>query len=290
MRDPYLDYVGGFEKLLRRGAELFDAAPAPQVLPQVSDDAPVCLVFSPHPDDEVIAGALPWRLRSEHGWRVINIAVTLGSDVGRRAARWLELTRCCAHLGFELHSASGTPGVAFERVQPFTAAADGADGAQRNVDVARISALIQQYRPRLVVCPHALDGHPAHIGTHDLVLAALQRAAPHWRLHMLFSEYWNTQMDPALMVPLDRQQVATLVCALGLHTGEVARNPYHLSLPAWFNDSARRGSERVGPAGGPATGTVFAALYGWSCWQNGGLRPMPAQIAPGGRAMARLFV
>ena len=287
MRDPYLDYVRGFEEMLLDGGSLLDAAPVPPVLTQVSDDAPVCLIFSPHPDDEVIAGALPWRLRSEAGWRVINIAVTLGSDVGRRAARWQELARCCAHLGFELRSATGTPGVALERVPPFAAAAGG---AQRHVDVDRLSTLIQQYRPRVVVCPHAWDGHPAHIGTHDLVLAALRRAAPHWRLHMLFSEYWNTQLDPALMLPLDRQQVAILVAALGLHTGEVARNPYHLSLPAWFIDSARRGSERVGPAGGPTTGAVFAALYGWSCWQDGGFGPMPAKIAPGGRSMASLFV
>ncbi len=286
MSDPYLDYVGGFEQLLRQGAGLSGVAPAPPVLPQVSEDAPVCLVFSPHPDDEVIAGALPWRLRSEVGWRVVNIAVTLGSDVERRATRWHELTRCCAHLGFELHSATGTPGVALERVRPLIAATDG---AQFDVDVGRISALIQHYRPRVVVCPHALDGHPAHIGTHDLVMAALRSAAPRWRLHMLLSEYWNTQIDPALMLPLDRRQVATLVAALHLHAGEVARNPYHLSLPAWFIDAARRGAERVGPPGGPASGAVFATLYGWSCWQDGGLNPMPARIAPLGPAMAAFF-
>ncbi len=286
MRDPYLDYVGGFEELLRQGGSSLETAPAPRVLPRVSDDAPVCLVFSPHPDDEVIAGALPWRLRSEEGWRVINVAVTLGSDVGRRVDRWRELTQCCAHLGFELHSASGTPGVALEWVQPWVAPADG---AQRDAEVALLSKSIQQYRPRVVVCPHASDGHPVHIGTHDLVLAAVHRAAPHWRLHLLFSEYWNTQLDPALMVPLDGEQVASLVGALGMHRGEVARNPYHLSLPAWFIDSARRGAERVGPAGAPATGAVFAALYGWSCWHNGRLTSMPKQIAPGGLAIGALF-
>lgn len=286
MRDPFLDYVDGFEALLRRGPALLDAAPAPQHLSPVADDAPVCLVFSPHPDDEVIAGALPLRLRSEAGWRVLNIAVTLGSDVGRRAARWQELARCCAYLGFELQSATGIPGEAFDRVRPLSAATNG---AARDGEVRRLAALIRRYQPRVVVCPHGLDGHAAHIGTHDLVVAALAKAAPNWRLHVLFSEYWNTQMDPALMVPLDRQQVATLVAALSLHSGEVARNPYHLSLPAWFIDGARRGAERVGPAGGPATGALFAALYGWSRWQDGALFPMPAQIAPYGCVMTGLF-
>ncbi len=285
MTNPFVDYVAGFEALLRQGGALDRVDAAPPDLPPLADMAPTCLVFSPHPDDEVIAGALPWRLRSEDGWRVRNIAVTLGSDVGRRAARWQELTRCCAYLGFELDSATGVPGVALERVRPWA----DADAAQREAGMARVAKLIRRHRPRVIVCPHALDGHPAHIGTHDLVQAALRQLAPDWRLHLLHSEYWNTQLQPRLMVALDRLQVATLVAALRLHAGEVARNPYHLSLPAWFIDGARRGAERVGPAGAAATGAVFAALYGWSCWHDGAWRQMPARIAPRDESRAALF-
>jgi N-acetylglucosamine malate deacetylase 1 len=287
MTDPFVDYVAGFEDLLRRGAALSAAAVVPQALPAPLADAPVCLVFSPHPDDEAIAGALPWRLRSEDRWRVVNVAVTLGSRQDRREARWGELTRCCAQLGFDLVSVTGTAGCAFERVRPW--AANGAL-AQREAQVARVAALIAHYRPQVVVCPHAMDGHPAHIGTHDLVRAAVQQLSPDWRLHLLHSEYWNTQLQPALMLALGRDHVARLVAALCLHEGELARNPYHLSLPAFFMDAARRGSERVGAAGDPATGITFAALYGWSCWQDGALVPMPAQVASLGGATAALFV
>ncbi|MEP6972004.1 MAG: PIG-L family deacetylase [Betaproteobacteria bacterium] len=286
MVDPFLDYVGGFEQLLRQGTQLSEGELLPQVLPKLADNAPVCLVFSPHPDDEVIAGALPWRLRSEDGWRVVNVAVTLGSRRERRPQRWRELERCCHYLGFDLISATGTPGAAFERVLPW---ADCADTAQRDAQVARVAALIQQYRPRVVVCPHALDGHPVHIGTHDLVLVALRTLAPRWRLDLLLSEYWNTQLQPALMLELGRAQVAALVAALCLHAGEVARNPYHLSLPAWYIDAARRGAERVGPTGGPASAMLFAALYGWLRWQDGTLLPMPARVGPTGSASAALF-
>ena len=286
MNDPFLAYVRGFENLLHQGSRLPAADAWPPGLPVVADQAPVCLVFSPHPDDEVIAGALPWRLRAGDGWRVVNVAVTLGSKHARRAGRWHELERCCAFLGFDVLSATGAPGQAFERVQPF---AGSDDQVQRNAQVTRVAALIRHYRARVVVCPHGLDGHPAHIGTHDLVMAAVRQLAPDWRLHLLLSEYWNTQLAPALMLALAPADVAILVAALSLHVGEVARHPYHLSLPAWFIDAARRGAERVGPAGGPATGIRFAALYGWSCWDGGTLAPMSGQLVPAGASMARLF-
>ncbi len=39
-------------------------------------------------------------LRREAGWRVTNVAVTLGSNKARRAERWAELEDACAVLGF----------------------------------------------------------------------------------------------------------------------------------------------------------------------------------------------
>ena len=81
---------------------------------------PHVLVFAPHPDDECIVGALPLRLRQEAGWRVTNIAVTLGSKQDRRAERWTELGAACDVLGFDLRllAADG-----FEQVKPEAAAA-----------------------------------------------------------------------------------------------------------------------------------------------------------------------
>jgi len=64
------------------------AAPARTAVraPKPRRDAPTALVLSPHPDDECIIGGLALRLREE-GWRVVNITVTLGSRVERRAPR-----------------------------------------------------------------------------------------------------------------------------------------------------------------------------------------------------------
>ena len=275
MTNPFVDYVAGFQDLLIRGHALtadMAVAPAP-VAPSV--DAPVCLLFSPHPDDEAIAGALPWRLRRQYGWRVVNVAVTLGSNLERRAPRWTELTACSSHLGFELVSASGESHLGLERVSVQTVATDPEHWA---TCVARIHDLLLRYRPRVVVCPHELDGHDVHIGTHALVRQAIEQLSPDWALDLLLSEYWNTQMDPRLMVALDRRDVATLIAALSQHVGEVARSPYHLTLVPWFMDGVRRGAERVGMPGSAAPANAFAALYGWMRWSDGALARLPAQV------------
>ncbi len=277
MPNAFVRYVAGFETLVHRGRQLASAPCDPPQLQPVAGGAPVCLIFSPHPDDEAISGALPWRLRSEAGWRVVNVAVTLGSLVQRRAERWLELRRCCDFLGFDLVSASGESVHGLERISPQTASAEPRYWADC---VARVAALLSHFGPRVVVCPHALDGHPAHMGTHHLVLDALRRLDPSPGPHVLQSEYWNTQMQPGLMVELGRRQVADLIAALSLHAGEVARNPYHLTLPAWFMDGVRRGAERVGVAGRATPDFAFAALYGWQRWHAGTLEPVPPRLMP----------
>lgn len=282
----FLPYVQGFEHLLAQGRALAPTVlPAPP-LPAVAAEAPVCLLFSPHPDDEAITGGLAWRLRRQEAWRVVNVAVTLGSRQERRAARWGELTACCAHLGFELVSASGETAQGLERIAPQTSATEPAlwDRA-----VGRVAELLLVHRPQVLVCPHDNDGHAAHTGTHRLVLDALRRVGSALRPHVVLSEYWNTQPNPGLMVELSAADVSELVAALSLHAGEVARNPYHLTLPAGCIDAARRGAERVGAPGADSPGFTFASLYGWRRWSGVALEPMPAQLLPLTRAPALLF-
>jgi LmbE family N-acetylglucosaminyl deacetylase len=274
---PFTAFVAGFEQLLATGQTLTAAQAVPPELAAVPGDAPVCLVFSPHPDDEVIAGGLPLRLRREGLWRVVNVAVTLGSNQSRRAARWQELSRCCAFLGFDLVSASGEPHIGLERIDPASALADSGHWA---ACVQSVVKHLRQYQPRVVVCPHVLDGHPAHIGTHALVMDALSEAGLVQPVHVVFSEYWNTQLQPGLMVELGRRDVVDMVGALSQHVGEVARNPYHLSLPAWLIDGVRRGAERVGSAGAAAPDYRFAALYGWQRWEQGAQVAMAPRSVP----------
>ena len=259
-----------FVQLARAYRDLLDASmqqaamvlPAPSPDPaksvQAKPDAPVCLVFSPHPDDEALVGGLPLRLRLA-GWRVVNVAVTLGSRLDRRAARWQELLASCQVLGFELVAAAGAPGTSLEGIRT---AAQVAQTPAWLAGVQRVADLLAQYQPRVVVCPHELDGHDAHMATAQLVLQALA-GTPALAPHLLLSEYWNTQLAPQLMLGLTDQQVGQLMQATAMHVGEVSRQPYHLTLPAWLMDSARRGAEQVGGPGATSSGMGYAALYGW---------------------------
>lgn len=283
MSTPYDAQVQAFVRALRAPAT---GPLVPPSRPALAPDAPLCLVFSPHPDDEALVGGLALRLRSEAGWRVVNVAVTLGSRLERRAARWQEAQACCDHLGFELFSVMGVPGQALERITPEAARTDPVHWRQA---VQRVAALIERHQPRLIVCPHELDGHGAHMGTHLLVRDALEQART-GALHLLLSEYWNTQLEPGLMLELNAAQVAQLMAATALHVGEVERNPYHLSLPAFLIDGARRGAERVGPPGAQATPAVFAALYGWLYREGGAWRPVAPRLALAGVDLNELFL
>src|ERR1700685_3439788 len=95
-------FVSQFERLAKKGKSLSPAKFSKGARPQISTDAPTVLLFSPHPDDECIIGALPLRLLHEAKWNVVNFAVTLGSKRARQRARLRELKNACAFLGFDL--------------------------------------------------------------------------------------------------------------------------------------------------------------------------------------------
>lgn len=247
-------------------------------------DAPVCLVFSPHPDDEALVGGLPLRLRAA-GWRVVNVAVTLGSRLDRRAARWRELQASCRVLGFELVAASSAPGTGLEGIRT---AAHAAQHPDWRAAVQRVIELMARYQPRVVVCPHEMDGHDVHMATSQLVLQALAEL-PALSPHLLLSEYWNTQLQPQLMVGLTDQQVGQMMLATALHVGEVSRQPYHLTLPAWLMDSARRGAERVGGPGAANSGMTYAALYGWRRRVGPDWVAMAPRLLPAAEDVGALF-
>jgi LmbE family N-acetylglucosaminyl deacetylase len=271
LRTPYDRHVAASLAALACGADPAMPATSGAVTAPLRDGAPCCLVFSPHPDDEALVGGLALRLRQRHGWRVVNVAVTLGSRLERRAARWAEAQACCAYLGFELVSPVGVPGQAFERITPEAAVVDPAHWRRA---VEAVAALLRCLQPRAVVAPHAGDGHAAHVGTHRLVRDALTACGDAVDAHLCWSEYWATQAEARLRLELEAAEVAQLMTACALHAGEVARHPYHLLLPALLTDSARRGTERVGAPGSAADGVVLAALYGWERWAGGRLAPV----------------
>ena len=241
--NPYLEFVQNIETGIRSARDLAVAGAA-----QVIESDLKVLLFSPHPDDECIVGLLPLRLMRESGRQIINIPVTFGSNVRRQDERAAELKNACDYLGWEI----------FRGMEN-----------HRLLDVNDVQRIISALQPEIIFMPHSKDWNSRHIWTHFLVVDALEKMGSDFSCHIVETEFWGAMDDPNLMVEGDAPCVADLVAATSLHTGEVARNPYHLLLPAWMQDNVRRGGELVGGQGGAAPDFGFATLYRLRKWQDG---------------------
>ena len=208
------------------------------------------LIFSPHPDDECIIGAMPLRLTRELGMQVINIPVTFGSNVERQAGRAQELKNACDYLGWENYQGKDT---------------------FQSLEVSDVVNILKTFQPEVIFFPHSKDWNSRHISTHFLILDALKQMDSDFKCTTVETEFWGAMDDPNIAVESDAPTVAELVAATSLHVEEVARNPYHLLLPAWMQDNVRRGAELVGGQGGAAPDFSFCTLYRLRKWQNGEL-------------------
>ncbi len=267
MTNPYLQFVETLIRAEREASELPLGTLAPPARPAPPADAPVALMFSPHPDDECIVGTLPLRLMRECGVRTVNVAVTLGSRKDRRAARLAELRNACSFLGVELVNLCAE---GLEHVNETGRTNEPSAWADK---VALVQSVLEQWRPRAVFMPHREDWNSTHEGTHCLVMDALTRMPDSFECATVETEFWHPIRHPNLMIEVAPDLVAEQVAATTFHVGEVRRNPYHLSLPAWMRDNVRRGAEIVGGQGGDAPEFEFAILYRYSLWSGGEQHP-----------------
>lgn len=277
---PSLDAdLARWREHLNRFAELLGGPPDRTTAPAPEASPGHCLIFSPHPDDECIVGALPLRLQQEAGWRVGNVAVTLGSNPQRRESRWAELVDACAVLGFDCI-----------RVGPEGLTDVRADTAERDpvlwrAHVDAIAALLARHRPALVLAPHALDDNPSHRGVYRLVAEAI--AAARLDTVLAHTEFWSTQAAPNALVQTGIADTARLIAALERHAGEIARNPYHLRLPAFLADAVRRGGELVLGAGEAVPDFAFATLYRLVAYRAGQpAAELPRRVYPADQALS----
>ena len=277
--NPYHRYVSELARLIQEGRGFpLGGFPIPPK-PTITSKMPPALIFSPHPDDECIIGGLAVRLMREAGMRVINVAVTQGSNKVRQAARLAELEEACNYLGFELLQ---TAPQGLENIN-LKARGDGALTWQASVDI--IAAILAKHQPSVVFFPHETDWNSTHIGTHHLLVDALVRQPPEFTCHVVETEFWGAMATPNLMVESSVTDLGDMMTALSFHIGEVQRNPYHLLVPAWMQDNVRRGGELVGGQGGAAPDFVFCTLYRLRRWSAGqfhttyaGGRSLPADV------------
>jgi hypothetical protein len=199
----------------------------------------------------------------ETGGRVINVAVTQGSNQARQAERLGELKRACDFIGFELLQTAPN---GLERINP--------DGRERHPEnwrraVGITAGILREHRPRAILFPHDRDWNSTHIGTHHLVSDALQSLDDGYSCFTVETEFWGAMWNPNLMVEIGSRDLGDLLAALSFHVGEVRRNPYHLLVPAWMQDNVRRGCEVALGQGGAAPDFRFATLYRLRRWVDG---------------------
>jgi hypothetical protein len=210
------------------------------------------------------------------GMRVINVAVTQGSNKERQPGRLLELKNACDWIGFALEQTAPN---GLEKINPKTRANDPQHWAAA---VKVIAASLAANQPRAIFLPHELDWNSSHIGTHFLVLDALKTLPATFQTILVETEFWGQMQSPNLMVESTADDVADLLAALSFHVEEVRRNPYHLRMPAWLMDNVRRGAELVGGQGGAAPDIGFATLYRARQWKHSGIE----DLYPGGRIIS----
>lgn len=273
--NPYVQLVRDHARWIREGRSAPLGGFPPATRPVHAPDAPVILIFSPHPDDECIVGGLPLRLQRENGWRVINVAVTQGSRRDRQAERLVELRGACDHLGFGLETI-GEHGL--EQVTPH---ARSHDPAVWSAKVAPIAEILQRLQPRAILFPHEQDWNGSHIGVHHLVLDALAQLGPDFSTHLVETEFWGQNYRPNLLVEIPEPILADLITALTFHVGEVRRNPYHLTLPAWMTNNVRLGGETVGGQGAAPPDFPFGTVYRLRRWSSNAV----AEVYAGGRVV-----
>lgn len=214
--------------------------------------ASTVLHVSPHPDDEILGcGATLLALR-DAGWRVVNLACTLGRPLDRDRRR-AELDSALALLRFE--------GMLAEERMPLS---DVVVAAAWEVDAD------------LVVSPHPADGHPTHEKVGRAVADAGSRlAAPLWWSWGL----WADLPAPNLYSPWGEDRLRELSAALACHAGELRRNRYDELLAARGRVAAVLGSERVFGYGTAAASPLpYADLLTEQRFDGGAWWPGPARL------------
>jgi N-acetylglucosamine malate deacetylase 1 len=256
--NPFQKFVSESAKVFKSGKKLpLGLKLKPRSV--VARKAPNALILSPHPDDECITGALALRILREAKWDVTNVAVTLGGKKKRRSARLCELKNACDCLGFDLIVAG------LEKINLETRKENR---AQWKSAVQTIAKILASQKPRVIFLPHEKDVHPAHVGTHFLVLDALKTLSESFNCFVVETEFWGQMENPNLLVESSVYDVADLVAALSCHAGEVKRNPYHARLPSWMVDNVRR-AEIVGGPGATPPDFTFGTIYRLQKWRGG---------------------
>lgn len=259
---PYDEWMERFMALLAEGQQLPLGGSPPCPRPDLPPDVDRVLLFSPHPDDESLVGMLALRLLREKEMRIVNVAVTQGSNEARKQPRLRELRGACEFLGFDLLQ---TAPEGFDDIKP---SCTETDAWSRSVSI--IAGMILDNDPVAVIFPHEEDWNGTHVGTNLLLMEALEEVE--YPGLVIQSEFWHQMYASNLLIEVSPKIVGDLMASTSFHVGEVGRNPYHIGLPCQIADNPRRAEIVVGQ-GGKVPDFKLAAFYHIGRMENGEIVP-----------------
>jgi LmbE family N-acetylglucosaminyl deacetylase len=197
------------------------------------------------------------------GWRVVNLACSLGRPADRERRRG-ELAQACRLAGFELEIPEGLPPIGahddLALAQPALSGAI-ADAAQ-DLDV------------QLIVGPSPHDAHPGHEVVGRAIRDAVEtRGSP---INVMFWGLWGELPVPNVLVPFDAARLAEIQHALSAHAGELQRNRYDRLVESRAVAHAVLGPECVFGFGGPGGEHDYVELLTQVVWSPEGGWRLPA--------------
>jgi LmbE family N-acetylglucosaminyl deacetylase len=207
------------------------------------------LHLAPHPDDELLGAPATLVTLRDLGWRIVNIACSLGaaSDHARRRE---ELIDASARIGFELR---------IPDVPVAMSASSGDDlGAARSRLVELVATALKELDPDVVMSPSPHDGHPAH----ELVARAAEEAmsAEHRSNRWWMWGLWGPLPLPTIGTAFHAAVMKEILSALEAHRGELERADYRKALRGRAEMYAGLGAELLSGFGTPGTAAEYAEL------------------------------
>ena len=214
---------------------------------------PTVLSISPHPDDELLGAPATLMALRDAGWRVVNLACSLGR-LEDRVRRRAELAEACRLARFELLTPEGMPPIGRDH---------DLAGAQRALTTAIVETL-EQTGAQLALAPSPHDGHHGHEVVGRALRDAVQVRAR--ALRVMFWGLWADLPVPNLLVPFDAGRLEEIQLALRSHAGELARNRLDRLVESRAVANAVLGAERVFGFGVTGVEHRYAELLTDASW------------------------
>lgn len=204
---------------------------------------PTVIHVSPHPDDESIAAPCTLLHLQHAGWRVINLAVSLGRP-SEHVRREEELAGALSVAGFEHRMPAET--IAISRTDDLRVACRAL--------TAELAAVVEETGAELIVGPHPRDGHHGHVAVARAIRQFVwtsPRPVSWWMWSI-----WADLPRPTLIVECSIENLDTSERMLKEYRGENERNDYLAMHRAARVVNAVRGIEKALGFGAALNGRV----------------------------------